>query len=333
MNIPDYDLKYLEVTQFWEISVEQRERVIDMMQEQSLLCSDLSRSVDEPLFGTAPQTDTWLLLEYQSPYGAKALEESNLSDQIKSHLVAIQRYLPNPRLVLIKKNGEKIKSRINFFLGFAHDWLPRLYHMKLKSYNELLDVDFQSYLTGDPSVQDKLHTKPIFLVCTNGRRDRCCAKFGLPLYEALSGYIPGEVWQSSHVGGHRFAGNLVCLPHGIYYGRIPIEQGTRLIDAYSNRSIIPEYYRGRACYTPAQQAAEYYLRSHTGILGIDDIHLVETLELDADHWSLVFENSQGEKYYLRIYRELSDFDIFDSCNTPEKRNRQSLYELQDIKLG
>jgi hypothetical protein len=302
-----------------------------MTQGQSLLCSDLSKSVGEPLFGTAPQTETWLLLEYPFSYGAKALEESDLSDRIKSHLAAVQKFLPYPRLVLIKKSSEDIGKAIDFFLAFTNERQQRLYHLELSSYDELLDVDFQSYRAASPLVQDKLQPEPVFLVCTNGKRDRCCAKFGLPLYEAISGYMPAAVWQSSHVGGHRFAGNLVCLPHGIYYGRIPPEQGMRVIDAYRNRSIILEYYRGRACYTPAQQAGEYYLRTHTGISGLDELHLVETQSLDADHWMFVFQNGLGKKYHLRIHRELSDFDIFDSCNTPEKRSQQSLYELQDIK--
>ena len=304
-----------------------------MMQGQTLLCSDLSKSVGEPLFGTAPQTETWLLLEYPFPFGSKALEESDLSDRIKSHLAAVQKFLPFPRLVMIKKSSEKIGKAIDLFLAFVNDRQPQLYHFELSSYDELLDVDFQSCLAASPLVQDKLHPEPVFLVCTNGKRDRCCAKFGLLLFEFLSSYKTEAVWQSSHVGGHRFAGNLVCLPHGIYYGRIPPEQGMRVIDAYRNRSVVLEYYRGRACYTPAQQAGEYYLRTHTGISGLDELHLAETYKLDADHWAFVFQNGVGKKYHLRIHRELSDFDIFESCNAPEKRNQQSLYELQDIKEG
>ncbi len=301
-----------------------------MTLEQSLFCSDLSKSVNEPLFGTAPLTETWLLLEYPYIYGAKALEESDLSDEIKSHLAAVQKFLPNPRLVMIKKSNEKGEKAIDFFLAFANERQQQLYHLKLGLYDEILDVDFQSYLAASPSAQDKLILHPLFLVCTNSKRDRCCAKFGLPLYEAVSNYVPNLVWQSSHVGGHRFAGNLVCLPHGIYYGRIPPAHARVVIDAYRDRRITIEYYRGRGCYTPVQQAAEYYLRIHTGIIGIDEYSIAESHELDEDHWSIIFENGHGRQYDIRIYRELSDFEIFESCNTPEKRSRQSIYELQDI---
>lgn len=302
-----------------------------MAQEQSLLCSDLSKSVNEPLYGSAPLTDTWLLLEYPSLYGAKAFEESDLDVHIKSHLATVQKFLPNPRLVLVRRGKDLVSNKINFFLAFSTERQSQLFHVELGSYEELLNIEFEAYLAGKPATLDNLQAEPIFIVCTNGKRDRCCAKYGLPLYDAITSYDQDNVWQSSHVGGHRFAGNLVCLPHGIYYGRIPPEQGIRVIDAYRSRSLVMEYYRGRACYSAAGQAAEYYLRTHTGIVGVDEIHLVEEHELDKDHWSFTFQTSQGKNFQLRIHREVSDYAIFESCTTPEKRVQQSLYELQDIK--
>ena len=56
---------------------------------------------------------------------------------------------------------------------------------------------------------------PLLLVCTHGIRDRCCARYGQELCRNLHGLAPdGWVWQASHVGGDRFAGNLVVLPEG-----------------------------------------------------------------------------------------------------------------------
>ncbi len=62
---------------------------------------------------------------------------------------------------------------------------------------------------------------PILLVCTNGKRDACCALRGRALMTALAADHAERTWECTHLGGHRFAGNLVCLPHGIVYGRVP----------------------------------------------------------------------------------------------------------------
>ena len=71
-------------------------------------------------------------------------------------------------------------------------------------------------------------TDPILLVCTNGRRDACCALRGRALTLALADEHAERTWECTHLGGHRFAANLVCLPHGIVYGRVPPDDGRRL---------------------------------------------------------------------------------------------------------
>jgi hypothetical protein len=87
---------------------------------------------------------------------------------------------------------------------------------------------------------------PLFLVCAHGRRDRCCARFGVPLARDLAGTYPNEVWESTHVGGHRFAANLVILPHGLYYGPVNAESARDAIGAYARGEITARGYRGRA---------------------------------------------------------------------------------------
>ena len=69
-----------------------------------------------------------------------------------------------------------------------------------------------------------------FLVCAHGRRDACCARLGLPLFDALNAQLlPTHLWQSSHLGGHRFAPNVVVLPVGIQLGRIPLERAAEVV--------------------------------------------------------------------------------------------------------
>ena len=86
----------------------------------------------------------------------------------------------------------------------------------------------------------------MFLVCTHGKRSACCARFGAPLAQALAARQPGQVWESTHVSGHRFAANLVILPHGLYYGPVSLAAAVAAIDAYQRGSVWPDRYRGRA---------------------------------------------------------------------------------------
>src|SRR5262245_4997056 len=46
----------------------------------NLLSCESSLAAGEHLFGTASRVDTWLLLEYNAPWGAKALPESPLPE-------------------------------------------------------------------------------------------------------------------------------------------------------------------------------------------------------------------------------------------------------------
>jgi hypothetical protein len=109
---------------------------------------------------------------------------------------------------------------------------------------------------------------PLFLVCTHGRRDRCCARFGVPLARDLAARYPAEVWETTHVDGHRFAANLVILPHGLYYGPVDAPAAPAAVDAYQRGEITARGYRGRNGQDTPLQEAECALLCRRGNLGI-----------------------------------------------------------------
>ena len=73
----------------------------------------------------------------------------------------------------------------------------------------------------------------LFAVCTHGRRDPCCAERGRPLAAALSQAFPDQTWESTHIGGDRFAGNLIAFPHGFYFGRVDPAPGVAIASGTS----------------------------------------------------------------------------------------------------
>ena len=116
---------------------------------------------------------------------------------------------------------------------------------------------------------------PLLVVCTHGKHDRCCARYGRPLYQSLDEQADeGWVWQSSHLGGDRFAGNVVVLPEGLYFGRVASAEAWPVLDEYLAGRIELGHYRGRSCYSFAVQSAERAVREASGLTGLDDLELV-----------------------------------------------------------
>jgi len=140
----------------------------------------------------------------------------------------------------------------------------------------------------------------LYLVCTNGRHDPCCAQLGRPVARAL--LRPGDdaVWECSHVGGDRFAGNLVCLPHGLYFGRLGPEQAGRVVAGYEDGRLELVNYRGRAGEPFAVQAAEYFVRREHGILGVDDLVANGHLHSSPQVVEVGFNGRHGRRFEVRV---------------------------------
>jgi hypothetical protein len=177
----------------------------------------------------------------------------------------------------------------------------------------------------------------MFLVCTHGRRDKCCAKFGYPLYKALHASTDEAVWQSSHVGGDRFAANLVCLPHGLFYAHVTESAGQKIIEEYREGRIVLDKYRGRACYSHPVQAAEFFIRCETGILGVDELRYIGTERLEDKGWRVKFEHPTTDTTYeADIKARLSDFQNYITCDAVEEKEVHQfvLDQLRvDCKVG
>ncbi|MGV9306760.1 hypothetical protein ACWDLG_25610 [Nonomuraea sp. NPDC003727] len=84
-----------------------------------------------------------------------------------------------------------------------------------------------------------------------------------------------------HVGGDRYAANLVCLPHGIFYGSMSQAAAIAAVNAYRSGEVILDRYRGRAGIPEPLQAAEHFARAHTGELSVGEV-AVESSRSDGD---------------------------------------------------
>jgi hypothetical protein len=299
-----------------------------LTKDQFLFCSQRSSAVGEQLFGTAKRTSTWLLLEYPYLWGRKAFEESDLPAKVKAHLSSFLNQIPESKLLLTKNESSLFQKRIAFFAVISTENQSRIYQFQFDSYADLEHLEFTRLLSDQSAFSSHLRSEPIFLVCTNGKRDPCCAKYGRPVYDQMSAIKGEAVWQSTHLGGHRFATNVLCFPQGILYGRVDENSVIPLIEAHSQGNLLLEKYRGRTCFESQAQAAEYYLRKQTGMTEIEAYRLGGVEVLGSDQWVVKFNSpSSGKVYQVTIFSELSKFQTYTSCS------EEQLTTVPQYRLG
>jgi hypothetical protein len=285
------------------------------------LCADVSGQASEPLAATASRVDRWLLVEYRGLWDRDVLGGSLLSAPLKEHLRDQLARLGHARLLFVKRPERRAHGRRMLYLGSSRPGEERLYALEFERPDDLLAYDFASALLdgGTPGVPVE---HPIFVVCTHGKRDRCCAKYGRPLYDGLKGKVdPAWVWQSTHVGGDRFAGNVVILPEGLYFGRLDDADLDPLLDAYFDRRVYLDAYRGRSVYTFAVQAAETALREAEGVTGIGEVGL-ERVERREGGWRVTLRAPAGTRE-LDVEAELAEDPVYLTCGsvTPQRPRR------------
>lgn len=262
------------------------------------------------MYGTAPRVDVWLLLEYRGRWSGSAFKDSKIPKAVKSHLNKALKSISNSRLQLIKKRNNN-DARLKFYIAVSKEKKARLYEFELKSYDDLLSLDIKR------SMRSKKHicAEKKYIMCTNGEYDICCGKFGMPVYLDLAkGKYGSQTWETTHIGGHRFASTFVCLPHGVVYGRVREGKvAENLIDEFEHGKINLSSYRGRSCHAYEVQAAEYYLRKETGITGITGFIFKNLKEDDKKYVVRFLSPPDNGTHKVRIRQDKSALKIIKSC--------------------
>lgn len=291
-------------------------------------CSILSAQAGETLFGTANRTDHYLLVEYNHAWEDKALPKSSIPEEVKQRVNSLSKSLPYTKTLLIKQSSNPTALPLHCFLAAASENHPRLYRFQINSYHDILDLPIEEILQGSPAFSEYLDNDPLYLVCTNGRRDVCCSRFGFAVFEKLKKVVGGAAWECTHLGGHRFAVNLIHLPDGIFYGRVHPQDVAGLVEQIQIRKMHLENLRGRTAYSDPAQAAEYFLRKQTGELNLDAYRLVNAAETETGAWQIHFRsNLSGVDYKLTVALVKSAAEVYDSCAF-DKLTPMKTYYLQ-----
>ncbi len=262
-------------------------------------CSEISRELDEPLLGTASRVRNWLLVEQPGRWGYDAVVESGLDPAAASELKR-NTGRHHVRLLLIRRPNGVRESTLRCFAvhsGLDHRWI---HQFEIERASDLIDLDLSGMRNGVAPDGGISWEHPLYLVCTHGDHDRCCSRFGEPVARALATTRAGTTWESSHVGGDRFAGNLVCLPHGLYFGRVSAENAARVAALYEQDMIDLEHFRGRSCFESVVQAGDVFLRLHWGLTAIDDLVPESRRDRPGGTSSLTFRDPQGRSYAVDV---------------------------------
>lgn len=232
-------------------------------------CARASWQLGEPLLATASSVRRWLLLEQPGPWGRDALTESALPARVGEELRRRCRQV-GARPLLIRRCGGLDDGVRRVFVAASAPGTSWLERVDLDDGAEVLDLDL-SPLAEDRGVGGRTVETSLLLTCTNGSHDACCAEFGRGVAMALDDHLGERAWECSHIGGDRFAANVVALPHGLYYGRVTPEAAIGLADLHDRGRVSLPHYRGRSIWPFDVQAAETMLRFHLGADDIDEV--------------------------------------------------------------
>lgn len=249
-------------------------------------CAAASLLRDEPVLGTATHVRTWLLIEHIGPWGDRALRDARLPEGLGAALEQRAKDHRAKVLLIRRFNARPDSSGLRIFAAYADPLRPRLESGTVADVREVLDLDLGAFRAGGTTGM-AAHDGPLLCVCTNGRHDACCAERGRPVARALSVAHPEETWEVSHVGGDRFAANLVALPHGLYYGRLDPVSALTVASAHLSGRLDLDHLRGRASHPNAVQAAEVFLRRDLGETREGALELIGR-SVDADTTSATF---------------------------------------------
>jgi hypothetical protein len=262
-------------------------------------CSEVSRSLGEPLLATASRARAWVLVEQPGPWGRDALVSSRLEPAVAGALHERAR-ATGVRVVLIRHPGRALPGPRRAFVAHSGRRARWLEELRLDDPGELLGLDWRRLNADEPPGYGAPVPGPIYLACTNGRHDQCCATRGRPLAEAVAGVVRERGWECSHIGGDRFAGNLVCLPEGVYYGRVDAADAPRVVALHELGRIDLEHYRGRCCYPPVVQAAEHFLRREQGLSGLDSVLAERHEAASGGTVAVCFAAEAGARWLVRL---------------------------------
>jgi hypothetical protein len=259
---------------------------------------------------------SFLLVEHPGPWGVDALRDARMPEGIGPELRA-RAAATRTKVLLIRRpaGASKDTEGVRVFAAYTHHTDPWLETTVLDDLAEVHDLDLEALGAGrSPGLT--IHPEPVLAVCTHGRHDTCCAERGRPVAAGLAELVPELTWEASHIGGDRFAGNLLVLPHGLYFGRLEPDTARGVARLLAAGELDLDHLRGRSGLATPLQAAEAALRRYTDERRLASVRFLSrevrddrtdaVFEVDGRRYAVVVTSTRGselEKLTCRALRE------------------------------
>lgn len=211
-------------------------------------CSLASLTDDEPIAGTAPTDPEILLVECPGPWGRDAVADNRLPECVREHLATL-----DLKVHLLRRYDGSAGPGTRVFHARATDEGYAVRGTVLDRPEDLLGLDLAD------ATAMQAYDEPLWLVCTNGKRDRCCAELGRPIAGLLTREWPEGTWETTHLGGHRFSGTLLALPSGLALGRLDTATALAACEAVARGEVPVQLARGRAGRPSEEQVRELHV--------------------------------------------------------------------------
>ncbi|WP_446663920.1 sucrase ferredoxin [Flexivirga sp. B27] len=281
-------------------------------------CSMQWEQAELPAWGSASYARFWVCLEQNGPWGHSAITQSHLDPQVGA---ALERASADHggRMLLIRRPGlhaeQPHQGAHQVLIAGCLDREPWLLTGEIDDPAQLLGLPWELLLEDDPDAATERLPEleetrdPALLICTNGKRDVCCAVRGRPVALQLAATHPDSVWECSHTGGHRFSPTGIALPSGRTYARLTSQLAELALAAERRREVPaelagPTHDRGRSCFRAPLQVAESFVRQHisetasvaltaTGAQAADGAWDCEVTHRDGRTWSVRVTSEEG----------------------------------------
>jgi len=254
------------------------------------------------MIGSAFPANRLLLVEQPGPWSRAGLLASRFDTALAHRLVA-RLEAGGIRVVAIRRPGRHVPDGARRWA--VVDCRPGRERVRWGHFDddrELLDLDVPGLLAARDGADP---TEPEYLVCAHGTHDACCAIRGRPVAAALESRRPGRVWECSHVGGDRFAANLLVLPAGLLYGRVRPEDAEHLVALTDRECVDAAALRGRVGFSSAEQAAMVLAHRTFPAVGWRDVGVL-AVDRSRPHRSIVRLSVAGEELDVLVDAQRAD---------------------------
>ena len=302
-------------------------------------CSILTAQSGEPLAGTAPFAKHFVFITWPKKYWQyEALEsKGGFPQELKKWM----------------KEQSKINGKISIRLAsrsrLSHNKVDIFIYPERLCYSNILPSDIHTVLESHFQLgktfanrATKIEHDQIF-ICTHGRHDKCCAKFGQELVDNMRDHVlkekdSVEVWESSHLGGHRFAATMIDFPLGRAYGRLTPDNIPDFFARRKTGHVFGSAYRGSVFLSELEQIAEAHVQNFCSVqdwpckVQINSIEKINELRFRCN---ALFSSSKSKDLTQNNFPDqqsftfrVRDFESHSSCKDNEVPKLRKCWELE-----